>query len=93
MGIVNYRMSAHAELSLAERQIPRYVVDAVMDAPQQQVDAKNGCVARQSVFEVEGRAFLVRVIVDLRRSPVEVLTVYRTTNIDKYWVAEGGEAP
>ena len=34
------------------------------------------------------REYLVRVFVDLDRDPPEVVTVYRTSKIDKYWRAE-----
>ena len=37
-----------------------------------------------AVLEVNG----VRVFVDVDRSPAEVITVYRTSKIDKYWRSE-----
>ncbi len=38
-----------------------------------------------SRIEFAGRRYLVRVFVEVDRSPVEVVTVYRTSKIDKYW--------
>jgi hypothetical protein len=29
--------------------------------------------------------YLVRVVVDIDRRPAEVVTVYRTTRVNKYW--------
>jgi hypothetical protein len=42
----------------------------------------------QSRLELEGTRYLVRVFVDVDRSPAEVITVYRTSKIDKYWRSE-----
>jgi hypothetical protein len=38
----------------------------------------------ERVVEFHGRSYLVRVIVDVDRVPVEVVTVYRTSKIEKY---------
>jgi hypothetical protein len=37
---------------------------------------------------MRGRRYLVRVFVDVDRSPAEVVTAYRTSKIDKYWRTE-----
>jgi hypothetical protein len=37
---------------------------------------------------LSGKTYLVRVFVDIDRSPAEVVTVYRTTRIAKYWKGE-----
>jgi predicted GIY-YIG superfamily endonuclease len=34
------------------------------------------------------KQYLVRVFVDVDREPAEVITVYRTSKIDKHWRAE-----
>ena len=39
----------------------------------------------QARIEFQGKSYLVRVFVDVDRSPAEVVTVYRTSNIAKYW--------
>jgi len=40
----------------------------------------------QSKFDFGGgRMFLLRAIVDDRADPAVVITVYRTSKIDKYW--------
>jgi len=38
----------------------------------------------QSRCEIEGVTYLVRVFVDVDRSPAEVVTAYRRSKIDKY---------
>jgi hypothetical protein len=42
----------------------------------------------QARTEVGGRAYLLRVIVDVNHEPAEVVTAYRTSRIDKYWRKE-----
>ena len=34
------------------------------------------------------KMYLVRVVIDIDRRPAQVVTVYRTTKVDKYWRAE-----
>jgi hypothetical protein len=42
----------------------------------------------RSRIEIAGKVYLVRVIVDVDRQPAEVVTVYRTSRIAKYWRAD-----
>jgi hypothetical protein len=39
----------------------------------------------QSRLEFAGRRYLLRMLVDVDRSPTEVVTAYRTSKIEKYW--------
>jgi hypothetical protein len=59
-----------------------------MVEPQQVLPERDGKQAYQSriVFD-DGRTFLVRAIVDDREQPATVVTVYRTSKIEKYWRA------
>lgn len=42
--------------------------------------SKRGCEGSAS-----GMVYLVRVFVDVDRDPAEVVTVYRTSKVEKYW--------
>lgn len=42
----------------------------------------------QSRIESEGKTYLIRVFVDVDLMPVEVVTAYRTSKIEKYWRTE-----
>jgi len=44
------------------------------------------CYNRAS--NVGGKTYLLRVFVDIDRSPAEVVTVYLTSQVGKYWEAE-----
>ena len=83
---MRFRLSTHAEQELRRRSIPRRLLDAVLDRPQQVVAAFKGRKAYQSKLDFGGgRIFLLRAIVDDRLDPALVITVYRTNKIDKYW--------
>jgi hypothetical protein len=85
---VTYRLSNHARQECERRRIPPSILDAVMVEPQQVLPERDGKQAYQSriVFD-DGRTFLVRAIVDDREQPATVVTVYRTSKIEKYWRA------
>lgn len=67
------------------RGISREVVEGVLSAPEQIVPASGVNRAYQSRISFGRKTFLVRVIVDAEREPPIVVTLYRTTKIDKYW--------
>ena len=83
---MNFRFSKHAESELVLRRIPREFVEAVLREPQQIVPERPPKKAYQSQMDFgRGKIFLVRVIVDDTVKPAMVVTVYRTTKINKYW--------
>jgi hypothetical protein len=42
----------------------------------------------QSRAAMDGKSYLLRVFVDIGPDKAEVVTVYRTSRIEKYWRAE-----
>lgn len=86
-GIADYIVTAHAETEMERRGIGREVVLRVMAGPEQTADVRPGRVVLQSRVTQEGRVYLVRVFVDVDRQPAEVVTVYRTSKVSKYWRA------
>ncbi len=86
---MGFRLTRHATEEMARRSIPREMLEAVLDNPQQVVPARQGKKVYQSqVRFADGRMFLVRAIVDDRAEPPRVITVYRTTKVRKYWRSE-----
>ena len=80
------RLSNHAAKELIRRNIPEILLDELLDNPQQRTEEKDGLVAYQSQFDFgEGKLYLIRAIVDEAQDPNLVVTVYRTSKIDKYW--------
>lgn len=56
-------------------------VEAAIRAPEQQVPGHSGRLVMQS----RAGRFLIRVIIEQDRDPPEVVTAYRTRDIQKYW--------
>ena len=83
---MNFEYSKHAETELVLRKIPRAMAEEVLRQPQQIVTERAPRKAYQSKVDFgDGRMFLVRVIVDDTVEPAIVVTLYRTTKINKYW--------
>lgn len=83
---MHFRLSHHTEGELVRRGIPRDLLEAVLAEPEQVIPACGGRKAYQSKIDFDdGRMFLLRAIVDELANPPVVVTVYRTSKIDKYW--------
>ena len=84
------RISDHAREQMAERGISEEMVFAIVEDPQQTVPQGPDKVVYQSLqhFEEEDKEYLVRVFVNIIKIPNLVITVYRTSRIDKYWEDE-----
>ena len=83
---MKFKLSKHAESELLLRRIPRELLDAVLNNPQQVVPERGNKKAYQSQLDFGGgRMFLLRAIVDDTPNPAVVVTVYRTSKINKYW--------
>ncbi|MFN2398562.1 MAG: DUF4258 domain-containing protein [Gemmatimonadaceae bacterium] len=80
-------LSDHARTEAARRGIDQTIVLAVAEAPEQVLPVRAGREVRQSrvPFPPEGRVYLVRVFVDADSDSETVVTVYRTSRINKYW--------
>lgn len=81
-------LSDHAKEEMERRRIPRHLLDSVLDHPQQIVPAERGKKAYQSRTDFGGgKIYLLRAIVAVDTDPATVVTVYRTSKIEKYWRA------
>jgi Domain of unknown function (DUF4258) len=82
----NYRLSRHAVEEMTRRQISLQLVQAVLDSPEQRIDGGAGKEILQSRFRAEnGKIYLVRIVTATENDPRVVVTVYRTSKIEKYW--------
>jgi hypothetical protein len=72
---------------MARRGISAADVRAVLAAPGQQAAVRPGRVVLSSLEHPAptGRVHVLRVVVDVDRSPPVVVTVYRSSKIEKYW--------
>ncbi len=85
---MEYRFSRHAQTEMERRKIAVDLVESILDNPQQVISEKEGRKAYQSKVNVGSKVFLLRVIVVDDVEPAVVITVYKTSKIDKYWRAE-----
>lgn len=82
---MKYKISNHAEEEIKRRRISSNLVESVLKNPQQVVDEYGNKKAYQSKIEFDGRIYLLRVVVDDIVEPKNIVTVYRTSKIKKYW--------
>lgn len=84
---MNHELSAHVQKEMERRGIPLAVVESVLAAPAQKVPEHGDVVCYQSKVEINQKPYLVRVMVNEAARPPKVVTVYRTSKINKYWKA------
>jgi hypothetical protein len=86
---MTYRLSRHAESEMERRQILKSWLDRLLDAPEQRIQQSDDTEVLQSRFATEdGKIYLLRAVVTTGKDPAVVITVYRTSKIDKYWRPE-----
>ena len=85
--VSTYTLTKHAAEEMEERSISIEVLDQVILSPEQIVPERDELVAYQSIVAfADCGNMLVRAIVD-PTEPKRVITVYRTSKIEKYWRA------
>lgn len=83
---MRFSISRHAEDEMVRRQIPREWLDSVLESPEQRVPQSGGKEILQSRFTSgDGKMYLLRIVVAAEKEPPVVVTVYRTSKIEKYW--------
>jgi hypothetical protein len=85
---MRYKLVDHALEQARDRGISELTIDETLNSPGQIIDAKRGRRVYQSKVMQGNREALVRLIVEERRSEIVVVTVYLTTDVDRYWGKE-----
>lgn len=80
-----YKITDHAAFEMARRDISVQVVREILRKPEQRQVVREGREVVQSRIVLGGKLYLVRIFVDFDHIPSEIVTVYRTTKIEKYW--------
>ena len=85
--IYDFEFTDHALTEMARRQISEEDVKAVLTKPEQTEMVREGRAVYQSRLEMgePPKTFLLRVFVDIDPRPPYIVTVYRTSKIEKYW--------
>lgn len=73
-------LTEHAMEQMAKRQVMPSEVHRVLASPERLLEVRAGRVVAQGM----AGAYLLRVFVDVDRDPPEVVTVYRSSKIEKY---------
>lgn len=82
---IKIRYSKHALEQINERNISKKMIRKTLLNPEQIIIGKNKRKIAQSVYDIKGKKFLLRVIFVEKEDCLEVITTYLTTKIDKYW--------
>ena len=83
---MNFLVSRHAKEELVRRQIPDLWLKSVLENPEQRIRQPGGQEMLQSrLVSANGKMYLMRAVVAADKDPPVVITVYRTSKIDKYW--------
>ncbi|MEW5867863.1 MAG: DUF4258 domain-containing protein [Chloroflexota bacterium] len=87
---VSYRLTDHARLEMERRQISEQEIARILATPEQILNVRLGRVVYQARTESSEppKTYLIRVFLDVDRNPPEVVTVYRTSKLEKYWSDE-----
>jgi len=85
--LLQHSERGHARLEMQRRDVTDDLVQHVVAAPEQRFPVRDGRVVLQSRVTMgrPPKMYLVRVVIDIDRRPAEVVTVYRTTRVNKYW--------
>jgi Domain of unknown function (DUF4258) len=88
--ITTYRLTGHARLEMTRRQISKAEGESVLAAPEQTECVREGRAVYQSRIELgaPSKTYLLRVVVEIDRQPSEVVTVYWSSKVQKYWRGE-----
>jgi hypothetical protein len=76
-------LSKHVQQEMERRGIPLAVLESVLNSPAQKMPEHGDVVCYQSKVEINRKPYLVRVMVNEKTA--KVVTVYRTSKINKYW--------
>jgi len=83
----HFTFTDHALFEMARRGIGESDVAEILTHPEQTETIRAGRALYQARLMIgePPKAYLLRVFVDIDRTPPEVVTVYRTSKIKKYW--------
>jgi hypothetical protein len=88
--MVNIIITEHARFEAQRRGIDLELVRSIVEHPQQIIPAKKNRLVLQSKYhdKLEEKEMLLRVIIEPVENSQKVISVYRTSKMDKYWREE-----
>jgi len=82
---MKFHFSRHVLDEMNKRKIPQKLVEHTLHAPEQKVPEVDEITCYQSQVEIDGKTYLLRIMVNEMMKPAVVVTMYRTSKISKYW--------
>ncbi|MEB3290687.1 MAG: DUF4258 domain-containing protein [Leptolyngbya sp.] len=80
------KLSIHAKQEMQRRDISLDQVNSVVNSPQQILTQEDGVKVYQSQIDFpSGKRYLVRIFLNTTVDPAIVVTLYKTSKIQKYW--------
>ena len=85
--IFEFVFTDHALTEIARREISQELVRNGLANPEQMEWIREGRAVYQAKYNMGEplKTYLLRIFVDIDRKPPHVVTVYRTSKIEKYW--------
>jgi hypothetical protein len=81
-----FRLTNHALEEIQKRKIPIDLVEYVLQNPQQVLRQDKNIQIYQSQLDLgTGKIYLLRIFINETVEPAAIVTVYRTSQIKKYW--------
>lgn len=77
----------HARFEAQRRHIDLEIVLSIIRGPQQKIPSRKGRAIFQSKYydNIENKEMLLRAIVEQTGDVIKVVSIYKTSKIDKYW--------
>ena len=82
---MRFVLTRHAQAEMLRRHIPETLVNQIAQSPGQIVKEQGDILCYQSISHEEDKSYLIRVMINPTTDPVQIVTVYKTSKIDKYW--------
>ena len=80
-------LSNHARYEMQKRDISEIMVESVFLQPVQKIIVSKDRQIWQNKIEIEGKAYIMRLVVEINPA-VKIITVYKSSKVDKYWRIE-----
>lgn len=77
----------HAKFEAARRNVSDELIKSVVENPQQELQTKKSRIIIQNKYydKQEGKEMLLRVVGIKKAEHFKIITVYKTSRIEKYW--------
>ncbi len=82
---MDHLFSQHALKQMDLRGIPMENVESIIARPDQKLEHDNLMVLQSIVRDINEQRFLIRVFLNINKTPALVVTVYKTSKIEKYY--------